>query len=401
MLTRRHSRRADKLTCCGSRREPVEPRLPAGVVEDLEDLFDQGFAFVGGEVAGMDGLFIGLEVTQARLFGQIPVNKADDGVNLLTGQSVAAAGQSAPHVDRPFREVGRCRGRLYRWATLAVSSLPGRRASREGAVFCGYEALSLTPGVGRYMEFVVVYLDDVEARCAPWTDAIRDRPRGRDDQTAGAPIDGVDGVLVIVPAEDQLRTEVGEGVEGLLRVGDAVASGEFAPYGIVVHHHDAAGVGSGVLEDPLHTCDVSVFDLSYHTEVTKAAGDGTPRDTVGRVYTRNDRPRHLQRRTQVLRDVPDVPGVLELVGLLPEETGEAEVAGHGPEPADVVVAGDDGVRCYLPEGIQVGAGVRKLPVRAALRQVAGDGHSVWLYLCNILSESVEAFGDRGTPEVQV
>src|SRR5215210_9301404 len=101
MLTRRHSRRADKLKCCGSRREPVESRSPAGVVEDLEDLFDQCFAFVGGEVAGMDGLFIGLEVTQARLFGQIPVYKADDGVNLLTGQSVAAAGQSAPHVDRP------------------------------------------------------------------------------------------------------------------------------------------------------------------------------------------------------------------------------------------------------------------------------------------------------------
>ena len=38
----------------------------------------------------MDGLFIRLEVAQARLFGQIPVYKADYGVNLLTGQSVAA-----------------------------------------------------------------------------------------------------------------------------------------------------------------------------------------------------------------------------------------------------------------------------------------------------------------------
>jgi hypothetical protein len=90
-----------------------------------------------------------------------------------------------------------------------------------------------------------------------------------------------------------------------------------------------------------------------------------------------------------------------LTYLLPEETGEAEVAGYGPEPADVVVTRDNSVRCYLPEGIQVGAGVRKLPARAALRQVAGDGHGVWLDLCNILSESVEAFGDRGTPEVQV
>src|SRR5215212_1424701 len=115
--------------------ERVELRLSTGVVEDLENLFDQGFAFVGGEVAGVDGLFIGLEVTKARLFGQIPVNKADDGVNLLTGQSVAAAGQSAPHVDLPFCEGGRCRGRLYRRATRAVSSLPGGRAAWESAVF--------------------------------------------------------------------------------------------------------------------------------------------------------------------------------------------------------------------------------------------------------------------------
>ena len=154
-----------------------------------------------------------------------------------------------------------------------------------------------------------------------------------------------------------------------------------------------------MLEDLPYTHHVSVFDLAYNTEVPQAAGDRTPRDAVGRVHTRDDHPGYLQRRTQVFRDVPDVPGVLELVGLLPEETGEAEVAGHGPEPADVVVAGDNGIRCYLPEGIQVGAGVRKLPVRAALRQVAGDGHGVWLDLCNILSESIKAFGDRGTPEV--
>ena len=75
-----------------------EPGSPARIFEDFEDLFDQGLAFVGGEVAGMDGLFVGLEVAQARLFGQIPIYKADYGVNLLPGQSVAAAGQSAPHL---------------------------------------------------------------------------------------------------------------------------------------------------------------------------------------------------------------------------------------------------------------------------------------------------------------
>src|SRR5215212_300304 len=107
----------------------------------------------------------------------------------------------------------------------AFSSLPGGRAARKSAVFRGYEAPSLAPDVGRYMDLVVFYLDDVEARCASGTDTIRDGPRGRDDQTVCAPLDSVDGVLVVVSAEDQLGTEVGEGVEeGLLRIGEAVAA---------------------------------------------------------------------------------------------------------------------------------------------------------------------------------
>jgi hypothetical protein len=105
----------------------------------------------------------------------------------------------------------------------ALSSLPGGRAAWKGAVFRGYEAPTLAPGMGCYVDLVVFYLDDVEARWSSSTDTVRDGPRGRDDQTVGAPLDSVGGVLVVVPAEDQLSTEVGEGVEGLLRIGEAVA----------------------------------------------------------------------------------------------------------------------------------------------------------------------------------
>ena len=77
--------------------------------------------------------------------------------------------------------------------------------------------------MGCYVDLVVFYLDDVEARWSSSTDTVRDGPRGRDDQTVGAPLDSVDGVLVVVPGEDQLSTEVGEGVEGSLRIGEAVA----------------------------------------------------------------------------------------------------------------------------------------------------------------------------------
>jgi hypothetical protein len=106
----------------------------------------------------------------------------------------------------------------------ALSSLSGGRAAWKSAVFRGYEAPSLAPGVGRYVDLVVFYLDEVEARCASRTDTVRDGTCGRDDQTVGALLDSVNGVLVVMPAEDQLGTEIGEGVEGLLRIGEAVAA---------------------------------------------------------------------------------------------------------------------------------------------------------------------------------
>src|SRR5919107_1511051 len=121
----------------------------------------------------------------------------------------------------PFVKVG---GVAADYTVGALSSLPGGCAAWKSAVFRGYKTPSLAPGVGRYVDLVVFYLDDVEARCASGTDTVRDGPRCRDDQTVGSPLDSVDGVLVVVSAEDQLGTEVGESVEGLLRVGKAVAA---------------------------------------------------------------------------------------------------------------------------------------------------------------------------------
>ena len=73
----RPARSADKLKC--------QKLSTAFVFEDLEHVVDEGFAFVGREVAGMDGLLVGLEVSQGSFFGQVLVYKADDGVDLLAG----------------------------------------------------------------------------------------------------------------------------------------------------------------------------------------------------------------------------------------------------------------------------------------------------------------------------
>src|SRR5918993_428616 len=64
----------------------------------------------------------------------------------------------------------------------------------------------------------------------------------------------------------------------------------------------------------------------------------TMRAASAEALVKISRPRHLQGRAQILRDVPGVPGVLEVVGLLAEQP--AHVAGYRPEPANVVVAGD-------------------------------------------------------------
>src|SRR3712207_2645642 len=162
------------------------------------------------------------------------------------------------------------------------------------------------PGVGGYVEGALVYGDHVEARGAPGAEAVRDRPRGRDDEAVDAPLDVVDGLQVVVAAEDKLGTEVGEGVEGLLGVGETVAARELAPYGVVVDHDDAGSVGGGALEGSLHALDIRVLDVPDHTEIPKAPGDRASRDAVGRVEARYDRTRHLQGGAEVIGDVPGV-----------------------------------------------------------------------------------------------
>src|SRR4051812_19998696 len=105
----------------------------------------------------------------------------------------------------------------------------------------------------------------------------------------------------------------------------------------------------------MHAHHVGVFDLADNAEVPEAARDRTARYAVGRVDPGDDRTRYLERWSQIVRDVPRVPGVLEAVGLLPEEPRETQIAGHGPEPANVVVAGDDHAGRRLLERVQVGA----------------------------------------------
>ena len=70
------------------------------VFEDLEDLVDERFALVG-EIAGVNSLLVRLEVAEGGLLRQVLVYETDDGVNLLSREAVAAAGQSAPHGLRP------------------------------------------------------------------------------------------------------------------------------------------------------------------------------------------------------------------------------------------------------------------------------------------------------------
>jgi hypothetical protein len=89
------------------------------------------------------------------------------------------------------------------------------------------------------------------------------------------------------------------------------------------------------------------------------------------------------------------------VGLLPEETGEAEVAGHCPEPADVVVAGDDHVRGGLAKASKYArARLNSLLEHRCVRSPETAIASGSTVTTNSL-RAVQAFGDGGPSEVQI
>ena len=89
------------------------------------------------------------------------------------------------------------------------------------------------------------------------------------------------------------------------------------------------------------------------------------------------------------------------MGLTAEHPGQAEVAGHGSEPADVVVAGDHDVGRNVAQPVEVIAGPRELPLRAALCEVAGDGDGVRLRPGDELPEAIQPLLGGRAAKVQV
>ena len=75
-----------------------------------------------------------------------------------------------------------------------------------------------------------------------------------------APLDVVDGLQVVVAAEDQLGAQRCEGVERRLGV-EPVAARELAADGVVVDHDDAGGLQGGVLEGFPDALDIRVPDV--------------------------------------------------------------------------------------------------------------------------------------------
>src|ERR671932_697363 len=115
----------------------------------------------------------------------------------------------------------------------------------EGMLPGGSETLTDFPGVGGYAEIALAYFDEVETRGATRAKTVRDRAGGRDDEARGALLDGVDGLLVVMTAEDQLGSQRRKGPQCLLRVGEPVAAGGLALYGVVVDHDHPGGIWSG------------------------------------------------------------------------------------------------------------------------------------------------------------
>jgi len=62
------------------------------VFENLEELGYKGFAFLGREVPGVNGLLVGLQVTILGFLCQVPIHQAHYGVDLLAREAISATG---------------------------------------------------------------------------------------------------------------------------------------------------------------------------------------------------------------------------------------------------------------------------------------------------------------------
>src|SRR3982751_5042583 len=104
---------------------------------------------------------------------------------------------------------------------------------------------------------------------------------------------------MVVTTEDQLGSQRREGGQSLLRVGEPMAAGGLALYGVVVDHDYPGGARIRLREGLLGLHEVSVLDVPYNAEVPQATRERAARDAVRGVATGDHRPRYLQRRAEL------------------------------------------------------------------------------------------------------
>jgi hypothetical protein len=175
-----------------------------------------------------------------------------------------------------------------------------------------------------------------------------------------------------------------------------VAAGGLAFYGVMVNHDHSCSVRVGTREGFFYLLQVALVDVSYHAEVLYTTRQGAARNAVRGVATGDHHPGHLQGGVELWGDVPAVSGVLELVS---GPAKEAEIAADGPEPAYIMVAGDDDDRSGLSYIIEVGAGADEFRVRAPLGEVTRDRYRVWLKLRDATPQRSQLRRHRGPAKV--
>jgi hypothetical protein len=178
-----------------------------------------------------------------------------------------------------------------------------------------------------------------------------------------------------------------------------VAAGGLTSHGVVVDHDHPGGFWGRVREGLLDLPEIALIDVPNNAKIAEAACQGAARDAVRGVAPRYHHPRlagDLKRRVELRGDVPGVLGVLELVGGLPPDV---QIAGDGADPAHVVVTGDDDDGGSLADLVEIGASLDELGGRAALREVARDGHRVRRELHDAAFQRIELLLDRRTAEM--
>ena len=199
-------------------------------------------------------------------------------------------------------------------------------------------------------------------------------------------------LLMVVPAEDEVNTDLRECAEDLPRVLQSVAPRELALHRIVMHHDNARVAGWRTLELLLRVIHLRAPDRADDGDVAETPGERVPRHPLRGIQPDERRARHAEHRLEILGDVR--PIALEDALAVPDAERRVPplyvvVAGHDDRLADALRIADERLRPL------------ELTRPPALRQVPRDRDDVETAFLDDRLDRFDLVGHRRPAEMEI